>query len=87
MDKESVPVTVYVALGQMEANVVKSALESEGIPVILQYESAGIVFGLSLDGLGEVKVQVPPECEAEARAILAAAQEDEQPPAGDAPPA
>jgi hypothetical protein len=86
MNKESVPVTVYVALGQMEANVVKSALESEGIPVILQYESAGIVFGLSVDGLGEVKVQVPPECEEEAKAILAAAQ-DEQPPAGDAPPA
>jgi hypothetical protein len=87
MDKETVPVTVYVALGQMEANVVKSALESEGIPVVLRYESAGIVFGLSIDGLGEVRVQVPPEFETEAKEILAAAQEDEQPPAGDAPAA
>ena len=85
MSKESVPVTVYVALGQMEANVVKSRLESEGIPVVLRYESAGIVFGLSVDGLGEVKVQVPPQFERDAKAILAEIESGEQPPDEEAP--
>jgi len=73
--KEVIPVTVYTAQGQMEANVVKSRLESEGIPVILQYESLGIVFGMTVDGLGRVKVMVPQPLEAEALAILRAAIE------------
>ena len=73
--KEVIPVTVYTAQGQMEANVVKSRLESEGISVVLQYESLGIVFGMTVDGLGRVKVMVPQPLEAEARAILRAAIE------------
>jgi|GEM_PF-729951 len=69
---EVIPVCVYVAYGQLEANVVKTRLESEGIPVILQYESLGIVFGVTADGLGQVKVMVPQSLEADARAILEA---------------
>jgi len=34
-------------------------LETEGIPALLSYESAGIVFGLTVDGLGEVRIMVP----------------------------
>jgi len=34
-------------------------LEVEGIPALLSYESAGIVFGLTVDGLGEVRIMVP----------------------------
>jgi hypothetical protein len=73
--KEIIPVTVYIAQGQLQANVIKARLECEGIPVILQYESLGIVFGMTVDGLGEVKVMVPEPLEARARAILSEADE------------
>ena len=63
-------VVVYKAQGELEANVIKSHLESEGIPVILQYESAGRVFGLTVDGLGEVRIQVPQEFAEEAKEII-----------------
>lgn len=58
-------VLVRVAQGQMEAQIIKSRLESEGIPVVLDYEPIGAIFGLTVNGLGEVRVLVPAE-EAEA---------------------
>ena len=76
--KEVIPVTVYVAQGQLQANVIKSRLESEGIPVVLQYESLGVVFGFTVDGLGQVKVMVPAPLEEQARAILQEAEEAEE---------
>ena len=72
--KETIPVTVYVAQGQLEASVVKARLESEGIPAILQYESLGIVYGLTVDGLGQVRVMVPQEHEQAALAVLRATE-------------
>ena len=63
-------IVVHIAQGELEANVIKSHLESEGIPVILQYESAGRVFGLTVDGLGEVRILVPQELAEEARQII-----------------
>ena len=63
-------VVVYKAQGELEANVIKSHLECEGIPVMLQYESAGRVFGLTVNGLGEVKILVPEELVEEARQII-----------------
>jgi len=45
--------------GELAANVIKSHLESEGIPVLLEYESAGRVFAITVDGLGEVKWGAP----------------------------
>ncbi len=69
-DREKNFVVVHIAQGELEANVIKSHLESEGIPVMLQYESAGRVFGLTVDGLGEVRIQVPAEYAEEARRII-----------------
>ena len=57
MEKELV--TIYIASGELEAQVIKGRLEAEGIPALLSYESAGIVFGLTVDGLGEVRIMVP----------------------------
>jgi hypothetical protein len=54
----------------MEAQIMKGRLESEGIPVLLSYESAGLVYGLTVDGLGEVKVMVPKHLAEEAKEIL-----------------
>jgi molybdopterin adenylyltransferase len=75
--KEVIPVTVFVAQGQLQASVIKSRLESEGIPVVLQYESLGMVCGLTVDGLGEVKVMVPQPLEEQARAILREAEQSQ----------
>lgn len=55
---------------QVEAQIIKGRLESEGIPVVLSYESASLVYGLTVDGLGEVKVMVPERMVKEARGIL-----------------
>jgi hypothetical protein len=54
----------------MEAQIIKGRLESEGIPVLLSYESAGLVYGIIIDGLGEVKVMVPERLAEEAKGIL-----------------
>ena len=69
MSTEEQLVTVYVAR-QMEAQIIKGRLESEGISVLLSYESAGLVYGITVDGLGEVKVMVPKRLAEEAKEIL-----------------
>ncbi len=62
---------VYRAAGMAEAEIVKGFLESEGIPVDLDYESAGKIYGLTVDGLGEVRILVPADWADEAREALA----------------
>jgi len=52
------------------AQIYKSKLEAAGIPVLLRYEAAGLVFGITIDGLGEVKVLVPAEFAAGAEELL-----------------
>ena len=71
MPEESGLTTVYIANGQPEAEIVKGRLENEGIPAVLRYESAGIVYGLTVNGLGQVEVQVPSSLAQHAREILA----------------
>ncbi len=55
---------------QMEAQIIQGRLQSEGIPALLSYESAGLVYGLTVDGLGEVKILVPSHLAKEAKEIL-----------------
>jgi len=62
--------TVRVAQGILQAEVFKSKLESAGIPVLLDYESLGPTLGITVDGLGEVRVMVHDELANEARALL-----------------
>lgn len=70
MDEEKKLVRVDTASGQLQAHIIKGRLESEGIPVLLQYESE--VFGLTVDGMGEVRIMVPESLADRARDILAA---------------
>ena len=56
--------------GELAANVIKSHLESEGVPAFLQYESAGRVYGITVDGLAEVKILVPEELAEKAKRII-----------------
>ncbi len=62
--------TVFVAQGMTQASIVSGRLETEGIPIKLKYEAAGRIYALTVDGLGEVKVQVPASLLEEARRVL-----------------
>ncbi len=64
-------VEVYATQGHLRAHVVKSKLEAAGIPALLSYDSASLIFGLTVDGIGKVRVMVPAQHAAEARSILA----------------
>ncbi len=63
-------VTVYYSQGMLQAEVIRGKLESAGVPVFLKYESIGQVFGLTVDGLGLVQVQVPADWQETARELL-----------------
>jgi hypothetical protein len=63
-------VVIKIVQGEPIANIIKSHLESEGIPVYLKYESAGIIYGITVDGIGEVRILVPKECAEEAKMII-----------------
>ncbi|MFC2006794.1 putative signal transducing protein [Chloroflexota bacterium] len=67
---ESDFVVIQTVQGELTAQVMKTHLESEGIPVLLQRESLGTVYGLTTDGLGAVKILVPQEFAKEAKQIL-----------------
>ena len=56
--------------GMTEAQIIKSKLESFEIPCMLKFESAGRLFGITMDGLGKVKVMVPPDYYKEAAEII-----------------
>jgi hypothetical protein len=70
MTKKSDFVVICTVQGELQASVIKSHLESEGIQVLLKYESASRVFGLTVDGLGAVKVLVPQELAEEAKRVI-----------------
>jgi hypothetical protein len=52
---------VHISSGMINAKIISGRLETEGIPVKLQYEAVGVLYGLTVDGLGAVKVLVPEE--------------------------
>ncbi|MCK4387582.1 MAG: DUF2007 domain-containing protein [Dehalococcoidia bacterium] len=56
---------------QMEAQIIQGRLQSEGIPALLSYESLGLVYGFTTDGLGDVRIMVPEHLVKEAEEILA----------------
>lgn len=61
---------VHVAQGLLKAQVIKAKLEGAGIPVLLDYESVGRVIGITVDGLGEVRVLVPTSYADEAHMLI-----------------
>lgn len=71
------------------AQIYKSKLEAAGIPALLSYDVTGPLFGLTIDGFGEVQVMVPAEFAAEAEKILgvdeaeAFDEEEDEPPEGE----
>ena len=57
--------------GRLEADMIKSYLEAEGVPVELFQEAVGHhAFPTTIDGLGRVQLFVPKEKLEEARKLL-----------------
>jgi len=67
---------VYRASGLLRAQVIKGRLEVSGIPAALDYDAVSQVFGITIDGLGEVRVLVPVERVDEARELIAAGDDE-----------
>jgi len=59
-------IEIYTAGDMLEAHLLKGKLESQAIPVMLKYETAGQLYGIIVDGLSEVWIFVPQELEQEA---------------------
>jgi hypothetical protein len=91
MGEEPEMVEVRSCQGWDLAQIYKANLEAQGIPVLLRYESAGLVYGITVDGLGQVRILVPAEFAEEAKALLEDVTEltgedwgeDEEMPAGE----
>ena len=70
MSKIKELVAVYKANGELEAQVIKGLLESNGIQCFLKSHAAPSVHVLTVDGLGEVKVMVLKSMAEEARKLI-----------------
>ena len=63
-------VEVYDARNEMEAQVIKSLLESYDIPCFFKSNAAPSVHIFTMDGMGEVKVMVMESMAARARELI-----------------
>ena len=63
-------VVIKIVNGLPEAHIIKGLLESNDIPVRLEYEAIGQIYGLTVDGLGQVKILVPEDFFEEAESLL-----------------
>jgi hypothetical protein len=63
-------VQVYKAPNEMEAQVIKSLLESYGIPCLLKSNASPSVHLFTIDGMGEVKVMVLESMAEEAKNLI-----------------
>jgi hypothetical protein len=70
-------VVVHVATGMINANIIVGRLESEEIPTKLRYDVVGAIYGLTLNGLGEVKVLVPSRYVLRAEEVLSRSYKEE----------
>jgi len=63
-------VEVYKARGESQAEIIRSLLESSGIPSLLQSNAAPSAFQFTIDGMGEYKVMVWEEDAEDAKQII-----------------
>ena len=68
-------VEVWRAQGEVDAQMIRSILESSGVESMLQGESVRLTHGFTIDGLAEVRILVRGEDEARAREILKSSTE------------
>ncbi len=63
-------VSVAVVSGNLEAEIIKSFLNSLGIPCLLSDEALGKVYGFGVGPLAEVEILVPSQHADEAREAM-----------------
>ena len=63
-------VSVYIAHGQVEAQLIKSLLEAEGIPVMIAQEGAGAAYGLTVGILGIAEIFVREQDAQKAKEVI-----------------
>jgi hypothetical protein len=63
-------IEVYTAHGEMDAQIIRSVLEGDGIDSMLSGEALRLTHGLTVDGLAEVKILVRKEDEERAREVI-----------------
>ena len=69
-------VEVWTTHGEMNAQMIRSLLEADGIDSMIQGESVRLTHGITVDGLAEVKILVRKSDEGRAREVIAAFIED-----------
>jgi len=65
-------VQVWTAYGEMDAQVLRSLLEGDGIEAMLSGESVRLTHAFTVDGLAEVKILVRKEDAERAKEVIAA---------------
>jgi len=73
-------VEIWRAADEMEAQIIRGALEARGIKCILRGEALRHTHGFTVDGLGEVRVLVSPDDAEKAKEIIIQATNRESPP-------
>ncbi|MCC7161574.1 MAG: DUF2007 domain-containing protein [Anaerolineae bacterium] len=68
-------VEVYTTYGELQAQVIRTRLESAGIRAIFKNDALGTL-GFVVDGLGEFKILVDEKDEQAAREVLEQDQQD-----------
>jgi hypothetical protein len=63
-------VEVYIAHGEMQAQMIRSILDGDGIDSMMQGEAVRLTHSITVDGLAEVKIMVREEDEERAREII-----------------
>lgn len=67
---------IFRAAGLWEAEVIKGRLEASGFSALLDYESVGPIYGLTMDGLGEVRILVSSDQAEDALLLLSSQDPD-----------
>ena len=61
---------IFKTWNDSEAELVRGILESYGIPCRIRSNISHQVYPFTMDGLGEIRLEIPSEAEEEARHIL-----------------
>ena len=70
MTKHKKTVEIYRAASEAEARIIKSFLESNGIPCLMKANAAPSVHAFAIDGMGEVAIMVWEDIADKARELI-----------------
>lgn len=70
-------VEVWKAQGEIDAQIIRSVLEGDGIEAMLSGEAVRLTHGFTVDGLAEVKILVREEDAERAREVIAAFKDNQ----------